>query len=142
MGDRQPMAYRPGFKLTTSTKQDVANPRIKELEKQIKSKEKEHSKKCKLLAEKEKQVNISGEVRANDAFAGLKAKIETLKTEINSLKQEKSTLPERVDVSGLENYHSFKTHDNEGKNMFDFVGSLVWNARKKGVEMLGQLNPQ
>ncbi len=38
----------------------------------------------------------------------------------------------------LENYKSFKKIDNEGKNLFDFVTSSVWNARKQMVDWLSQ----
>ena len=141
MGNRQPMSYRPGFKLVTSKNQTIANPRIKELEKEIKSKEKEYQKNCRVLVVKEKKINGSGQVRSNDMYTRLKAELANIKTEITGLKQKKSELPERVDVSGLENYDSFKTHNNEGKIIFDFVSSLVWNARKKGVEILTQLYP-
>ncbi len=54
------------------------------------------------------------------------------------MKREKSVLPEKVDISNLEGYKSYKTHDNEGENILDFASSLVWNARKIGVEILGQ----
>jgi len=141
MGNQQPMAYRPGFKLLTSKNQTIPNPEIKDLDKKIKSKEKEYTRKCKILSEKDKKENKSGEVRANDAYSSLKVEIQKLKDEKLELTQQKSILPEKIDVSGLEDYRSFKTHDNEGKNLFDFAGSLVWNARKKGVEILEQLYP-
>ena len=48
----------------------------------------------------------------------------------DQLKAEIKKLPERVDVSTLTDYRSFKKIDNEGKNLFDFVTSSVWNARK------------
>jgi hypothetical protein len=41
-----------------------------------------------------------------------------------------------VDVSGLENYRSIQRVDNEGKNLFDFVTSSVWNARKQMADWL------
>lgn len=141
MGNRQPMSYRPGFKLITSKNQTIVNPQIKKLEKEIKLKEKEYQKICKILAEKEKTVNNEGQARKNDMYTRLKVEWANLKIKITKLKQRKTEFPERVDVSGLENYGSFKMHDNEGKNMFDFASSLVWNARKKGIEILSQLYP-
>lgn len=47
-------------------------------------------------------------------------------------------MPERVEQNykDLENYKSFKTIDNEGKYLFDFVTSSVWNARKWMVNIL------
>lgn len=55
---------------------------------------------------------------------------------MEQLRQDKSKLPERVDVSQLEDYRSFKKIDNEGKYLFDFVTSSVWNARKQMVDWL------
>ena len=43
---------------------------------------------------------------------------------------------QRVDVSTLENYRFFKTIDNEGKNLFDFVTCSVWYVRKLAVDWL------
>ena len=140
-GNQQPTSYRPGFKLKTSEKQTIPNPEIKAIDKKTKSINTEHTRKCKKLSEMEKNENKSGEVRANDAYSKLKSKIIKLKTEKTELTKQKTELPERLDISGLEDYRSFEVHDNEGKNLFDFVGSLVWNARKKGIEILEQLYP-
>ena len=52
------------------------------------------------------------------------------------MQEEKKELPERVNVTSLEDYRSFKRIDNEGKNLFDFVTASVWNARKQMVEWL------
>ena len=141
MGNQQPMSYRPGFMLLKSDNQSIPNPEIKAIDKKIKSIDKEYLSKCKKLSEKDKKLNKSGKVRANDTYSKLKSEIIKLKIEKSQLSQQKSELPERVDVSGLENYRDFEKHDNEGKNLFDFVGSLVWNVRKKGVEILEQLYP-
>ena len=45
-------------------------------------------------------------------------------------------MPNRVDVSTIENYRSFQRIDNEGKNLFDFVTCSVWNARKQLTDWL------
>ena len=52
------------------------------------------------------------------------------------MREKKKQLPERVDVSTLENYRSFKRIDNEGKYLFDFVTTAVWNTRKQIVDWL------
>ena len=52
------------------------------------------------------------------------------------LQEEKNRLPEKVDISTLEDYRSFKRVDNEGKYLFDFVTAGVWNARKQMVDWL------
>ena len=140
-GSRQPTSYRPGFKLLKSQNQSIANPQIKAIQKEIKTINNKYNRVCKKLAKKEKVQNKSGQVRANDAYTNLKAEATELDKQKSELKRQKSTLPERIDVTGLQDYSCFKTHDNEGKNLFDFVATLVWNARKGGVEMLKQLYP-
>ena len=141
LGDRHPLAYRPGFKLKTSDNQSIINPELKVIDKQIKQQEKEYTKQCKVLATKEKIVNKSGETRKNGSYTILKSKIENIIAKKQALKQQKSELPERINISELADYKEFKKHDNEGKNLFDFVNSISWNARKKGVEMLQALYP-
>jgi len=55
---------------------------------------------------------------------------------LTTAQEEKKLLPERVDVSELENYKSIRRVDEEGKYLFDFVTSSVWNARKQMVDWL------
>lgn len=43
--------------------------------------------------------------------------------QLRQLQSDTAQLPERVDVTGLSDYGSFKAIDNEGKNLFDFVAS-------------------
>jgi len=52
------------------------------------------------------------------------------------VKEEKRKLPEKINVSTLQDYKSFKRIDNEGKYLFDFVTTSVWNARKQMVDWL------
>ena len=57
-------------------------------------------------------------------------------TQLKQLQADKAQLPERVDVAGLSDYRSFKAIDNEGKNLFDFVTTSVWNARRQLLDWL------
>ncbi len=63
---------------------------------------------------------------------------ETAKKENDLLteRKEKAELPEKIDVSSLEDYGCVNEIGNEGKNMFDIVASSVWNARQKMVNWL------
>lgn len=130
--DRHPYHYHPGFRLEKSDNQEIANPEIKEKDKEIQPRKKRLSKLYRDLSRAE--ASTSG--RQNSAFDRLKNEISTLEAEIKALQQTKKNLPDKVDVSTLENYKSFKKIDNEGKNLFDFVTSSVWNARKLMVEWL------
>ena len=136
LGSRHPQAYRPGFKLLRSNNQTIINPEIKILDKQIKLKEKEYTKECKIIATKEKSITKDGKERKNGIYSKLKSKIKNITAEKQELKEQKKQLPDRIDISELTNYKDFKEHHNEGKNIFDFVKSISWNARKKGGEIL------
>lgn len=74
--------------------------------------------------------------RENSLKTRLEAEISELEAEYTKLLDKKKQLPEKVDVSTLEDYKSFKKIDNEGKNLFDFVTASVWNARKEMTDWL------
>ncbi len=134
--ERHPLHYQPGFKLVESERQDIANPDIKPLDKRIGRLRKGLDKLYKQLTKTPQQTNKDGTVRGNSRHLRLKETIEGKEQELNDLREEKSRLPERVDVSTLQNYRSFKQVDNEGKYLFDFVTAGVWNARKEMVDWL------
>lgn len=130
--DRHPFHYHPGFSLGKSENQEIINPAVKEKDKEIQSRKKRLSKLCRDLSRTE--ASQSG--RQNSAFDRLKNEIAALEAEIKALQEIRQSLPDKVDVSSLEDYKSFKKIDNEGKNLFDFVNSSVWNARKLMVDWL------
>jgi len=134
--NRHPLHYQPGFKYNESEKQLIENPEIKIIDKEIAKHKKELAVEYKELSKKEKQINKNGEVRKHDVYTNLKTQIAEHESKVVTLKEQKKQLPEKIDVSGLQNYESFKSIDNEAKNLFDFVTSAVWNARKEGVDIL------
>ncbi|MEA3278793.1 MAG: hypothetical protein U9Q81_26550, partial [Pseudomonadota bacterium] len=134
--ERHPAHYQPGFKLVESEQQDIANPELKILGKRIGRLRKELAKLYKKLAKTPESTNKDGSVRRNSRRSRLQEKIERKEQELTKLQEEKSGLPERVDVSTLQNYRSFKQVDNEGKYLFDFVTTSVWNSRKQMVDWL------
>lgn len=136
MKERHPIHYRPGFKTQKSENQEIKNPVIKEKDARIKKLTKEVSRLYKKQSKVKVVLNKNGEVRKNSSKETIAAKVVDLENKISALKQEKKDLPERIDVSSLENYKSFEKIDTEGKNIFDFVTSSVWNARKEMVDWL------
>ena len=52
------------------------------------------------------------------------------------MKQQAKAIPEKVDVSSLEDYRCFEQIADESKYLFDLVTTSVWNARKQMVEWL------
>jgi hypothetical protein len=134
--DRHPLHYHPGFKLVESDRQDIKNPVVKEKERQIADSKKELNKLYKKLAKARDALTKDGRPRTNSVKERLKAIIIEEENVLEQLTQEKLQLPERVDVSTLEDYKSFQKIDDEGKYLFDFVTTSVWNARKQMVDWL------
>ncbi len=139
INERHPFHYHPGFKMVESKKQDISNPALKDKLSLISRAKAKLNKLYKQLANAKTATNKDGSVRQNSAKDRLKKNIAEQKEKIDTLLEERKSLPERVDVSLLEDYRSFKQIDNEGKNLFDFVTSSVWNARKQMVDWLRPL---
>ena len=136
MNGPHPFHYHPGFSVSESEKQDVPNPELKEIKEKIAAKKKQLAKLYKNLTKLHDTTNADGTPRKNNRHEKCKESIALSEAELNALQEGQKELPERVDVNELENYRSFKKIDNEGKNMFDFVTTSVWNARKLMVEWL------
>jgi len=134
--DRHPYHYHPGFKTQKSKNQIITNPAIKEIEKEIKRVRKQIDKKHKENSKAREQINKDGSRRENSKKERLESEIKELELNYKQLLEKKKDLPEKVDVSNLENYRSFQKIDNEGKNLFDFVTASVWNARKELTDWL------
>jgi hypothetical protein len=133
---RHPFHYHPGFKLTESKNQEIKNPAIKDKDKEISRVKSELNRLYKKMSKAFKGFKKDGTPRKNSAKEQLKKKVVDKEAKLAQLVEEKNKLPERVDVSQLEDYRSFKEIDNEGKYLFDFVTSSVWNARKQMVDWL------
>ena len=134
--ERHPLHYHPGFKLNESEKQDIKNPLVTEMEGLIKRNKKRLTKLYKKLSKAKDVLKKDGTPRENSLKDRLKIEIHEEETHLSHMQEEKKELPERVNVTSLEDYSSFKRIDNEGKNLFDFVTASVWNARKQMVEWL------
>ena len=133
---RHPLHYHPGFSVSESENQEIVNPEIKKEQQRIQRTNKKLEKYYKMLAATKESLTKNGKPRKNSARQRLEKKIKELEAQRKSLQEEKGLLPEKVDVSSLSNYRTFKKIDNEGKNLFDFVTASVWNARKEMVDWL------
>jgi hypothetical protein len=134
--ERHPLHYHPGFKLNKSEKQDIKNPLVTEMEGLIKRVKNRLAKLYKGLSKTKDGLRKDGTSRENSLKERLKKQIHKEETDLSHMQEEKKNLSERVDVTSLENYSSFKCIDNEGKNLFDFVTASIWNARKQMVDWL------
>jgi transposase len=133
---RHPFHYHPGFKLVESDSQEIANPEIKKKANLIASIKSELQRLYKKLAKSRVVINKDGRPRENNVRGKLEETIAEQESALAAAQAEKKLLPERVDVSGLQNYSSIRRIDDEGKRLFDFVTSSVWNARKQMVDWL------
>ena len=136
---RHPYHYHPGFGLSKSEKQDIANPQIKVLEKQITTIEKKLAKHYKEHSKAKPSQKQDGSERMNSLHKRLTDAIAAEEALLKKLKDDKAKLPKRIDVSGLADYKSFNVIDNEGKNLFDFVTTSVWNARRQLLDWLDDM---
>jgi len=79
---------------------------------------------------------MTGPPRQNSVKERLESTITEQELVLATAREKKKLLPERVNVSDLQSYKSIKRIDDEGKYLFDFVTSSVWNARKQMVDWL------
>jgi hypothetical protein len=134
--DKHPLHYQPGFEMVDSEKQIITNPHYKQKQGLLARLKTQLNKIYKKFSKSKEVFNKDGSIRQNSAHHRLKRDIEKQEAEIAELKQQIKQTPEKIDISSLEDYRSFKRICNESKNLFDFVTSSVWNARKQMVEWL------
>jgi hypothetical protein len=134
--ERHPYHYHPGFKLLTSEKQDVANPILKGLKKRIKTTRNGLVKLKVKLADAKPSLNKDGSTRKNSIRSTLKKKISATEILLKDMREKAHKEPDRAKTSDLEDYREYKQIDNEGKKLFDFITSSVWNSRKDMVDLL------
>lgn len=136
LAERHPLHYQPGFAFVESEKQEIANPEHKQRKGLLTRMKKQLNKLYKKFSKSEQVFNKDGSPRENSAHQRLKEKIVQQEAEIDRQRQEAKTIPEKIDISNLEDYRCFQRISNESKNLFDFVTSSVWNVRKQMAEWL------
>ena len=136
LADKHPLHYQPGFEMVDSEKQEITNPQYKQKQGLLARLKTQLNKSYKKFSKSKEVFNKDGSIRQNSVHHRLKHKIEHQEAEIAELKLQIKQTPERIDITSLEDYRSFKRICNESKNLFDFVTSSVWNARKQMVEWL------
>ncbi len=134
--EKHPLNYQPGYSFTESQNQQISNPEVKKFKKLVSTIKASLVALYKKLSKSSESLNKDGSVRKNSARQGILTQIEKKESEVEALKEEAKELPERVDVSMLEDYTSFGCICDESKYLFDFVTASVWNGRKQMVEWL------
>lgn len=136
LAERHPLHYQPGFAFVESEKQEIANPEHKESKGLLARMKRQLNKFYKKFSKSKEVFNKDGSPRENSTHQRLKQEIAQQEAEIDRLQQEVKAIPEKINISDLEDYRCFQRISNESKNLFDFVTSSVWNARKQMVEWL------
>jgi hypothetical protein len=126
--ERHPFHYHPGFKLSTSDRQEIANPEIKAKQREISD----------IRASLAKLYKANAKNKSEKKLGEIQEDIARLQELERQCLEERKNLPAKIDVSTLKDYRSFNKIDNEGKYLFDFVTTSVWNARKKMVSWLSE----
>jgi len=130
IASRHPLHYQPGFKLIQSGNQEIVNPEIKKKRNQIKIIRKELNQLYKKISTKKQTLKKNGKPRAIKSRKIFEEDIEKKEQELKNLQKEIKGLPERINIPKLEDYRSFLKLDNEGKRLFDFVTTSVWECKK------------
>lgn len=136
MEDKHPLNYQPGYSFTESQNQEIANPEVKTIKNKASKIKATLIALYKKLSKNRERLNKDGSVRKNSARQKVLSQIKEKETEVEKLRDQANQLPEKVDVSLLEDYTCFQRICDESKYLFDFVTASVWNARKQMVEWL------
>lgn len=136
LGDRHPINYQPGYSFTESQKQEIANPEVKEIKKIVGQIKTQLASFYKKLSKSNEVVNSDGSIRKNSYREKLLSQVKDKEAEIAMFSEQAKNLPERIDLTTLEDYNCFRRICDESKYLFDFVTASVWNARKQMVEWL------
>jgi hypothetical protein len=140
MAERFNPHYIPLMQATEESKnQEINNPIYKELETRKQHINRSLQKNANQLATLAEAYNHDGSVRANSKRQRLLGERTTLESELAALAEKLQTTPERITLAEATNgKETFKVIDREGKNLFDLVQAMVWNARRTLTDMLRQ----
>jgi DNA-binding XRE family transcriptional regulator len=136
LGDRHPINYQPGYSFIESQKQEIANPEVKEIKKIVGQIKTQLASLYKKLSKSNEIVNSDGSIRKNSYREKLLSQVKDKEAEIAMFSEQAKNLPERIDLTTLEDYNCFRRICDESKYLFDFVTASIWNVRKQMVEWL------
>jgi len=139
MEDKHPLNYQPGYSFTESPNQEIANPEVKRIKNRASKIKAVLVNLYKKLSNSSEAMNKDGGARKNSVREKVLSQIKEKEAEVGVLKEQAKQLPEKVDISFLEDYSCFQRICDESKYLFDFVTASVWNARKQMVEWLQPL---
>ena len=142
MGDRINMHYSPVVDASKeSEKQEIANPLLAKLKKEISRLRKRLAKIERDLGRMPLTQNKDGSLRKSKKREALQNEVEDLKQTIATKEKDLVNCPEKVNINELKPDTAYKVLDTEGKNLWNLAESLFWNSRKKLVQIFKQFLP-
>ncbi|UCG54953.1 MAG: helix-turn-helix domain-containing protein, partial [Dehalococcoidia bacterium] len=142
MGERCNMHYNPLVDTSEESEaQEIINPDIKNLKKQISQLKKKLAKCERELGRLPITTKKDGSVRKSKKRERLEQKRAQLKEELAVAEQKVKSCPERIKLDEVKPGEKFKELDTEGKNLWDLAETLVWNSRKKIIEIFAEFLP-
>jgi hypothetical protein len=136
LNERHPLHNEPSFNMAESQYQEIANPELKSKKTILAQIRSSLNSMYKKLSKTKQVFNKDGSPRKKSARSNLEQKIAHKENELETLHKEIKETPGRIDCSQEDAYKNFKCINNESKNLYDFVLSSAWNARKQMVEWL------
>jgi len=142
MGERCNMHYDPAKDASKqSGKQEIENPAVKKLRKELARLKKELSRTERDLGRLPLTKKKDGTLRKSKRRDDLQKCREELKEKIADVSRELDDCPQRIELNEVTSGKTFKELDVEGKNLWDLAESLVWNSRKKLIQMFETFLP-
>lgn len=142
MGDRCSMHYNPVLDVTQeSENQEIANPEYERLKKKVLWLKKGIAKYERELGRLPIMLNKDGKLRKSKKRERFQDKRYELEKEVNIVEESLKICPERVRLDEVKGDETFKKVSTEGKNLWDVAEALVWNSRKKLIEIFKDYLP-
>lgn len=142
MGDRCNMHYNPVVDASKeSGNQEVTNPDYIKVKKEIKQLKNQLNKCEQELGRVPVSMNQDGLVRKSKKRERLTADKTRLQEKLALAQKIKKSCPEKIRLDAVGQRKTLKELDTEGKNLWDLAESLVWNSRKKLIDLFGRFLP-
>ncbi|MDP2843211.1 MAG: helix-turn-helix domain-containing protein [Acetobacterium sp.] len=141
MNKRVGMHYNPVFNISReSENQQIKNPEHAEAAKQI-TNIKNQIRKCEQgLGKINITIDKAGALRKNKSRDKLQLNLSLLKTELQVQQTNLEALPQFTELEKVTG-ETYKTYSTDGKVWWDLSGALVWNSRKKLIEIFSNYVP-
>jgi len=141
MNKRVGMHYNPDMDTSkVSPKQQIKNPEYTDTEKQLKTLKKQLKKCEQNLGKTPITINKEGGLRKNDTREKLQLEHQEIKQKIELQQTKLKTIPQLIELEKVTG-ETFKSYGVDGKIWWDLSGTMVWNSRKKLIEIFKEYLP-